>query len=485
MVHRLANERRRLDELAHGDMTIRASLSLTHDGLDRQSRRLFGLLSMADGLTLPGWTAGAVLDDDSPYPSDLLEPLVDVQLLDVTAVENTGEFRYRYQDMVRLFAREQLPAEADPAEQGAALERMLGGWLAIAEQAHRQVYGGDFTVLHGSAPRWQPPPKYVEQVLVEPLEWLDGEHANLCAAVTQAATAGLDELCWDLAVTLVTLFESRGYLDDWERTHQDALAATRAAGNPRGTAALLASLGTLYIDRGQLARSRPVLLEALAAFEGLDDPGGRAMCQRDLGLLDRTAGDHDAAFVRYTAALREFDRVDDPVGRAIVLTQSAPILYGRDQVTEAYGRLAEAMDIYQKVGYTDGIPHALRRIGQFQLMSGKLETAAATLAEVLNMVRRSRDVIGEGYVLCSLGEVNAAAGRPDQARVFFQQALTLREQIMDHSGAAEVRLALARTLRSLGESSQAAELLEVAIATFDERGMVRERLTAEKEAGRG
>jgi DNA-binding SARP family transcriptional activator/tetratricopeptide (TPR) repeat protein len=485
MVHRLANERRRLDELAHGDMTIRASLSLTHDGLDRQSRRLFGLLSMADGLTLPGWTAGAVLDDDSPYPSDLLEPLVDVQLLDVTAVENTGEFRYRYQDMVRLFAREQLPAEADPAEQGAALERMLGGWLAIAEQAHRQVYGGDFTVLHGSAPRWQPPPKYVEQVLVEPLEWLDGEHANLCAAVTQAATAGLDELCWDLAVTLVTLFESRGYLDDWERTHQDALAATQLAGNVRGTAALLASLGTLYIDRGQLARSRPVLLEALAAFEGLDDPGGRAMCQRDLGLLDRTAGDHDAAFDRYTTALREFDRVDDPVGRAIVLTQSAPILYERDQVTEAYGRLAEAMDIYQKVGYTDGIPHALRRIGQFQLMSGKLETAAATLAEVLNMVRRSRDVIGEGYVLCSLGEVNAAAGRPDQARVFFQQALTLREQIMDHSGAAEVRLALARTLRSLGESSEAARLLEVAIATFDERGMVRERHTAEKEAGRG
>jgi DNA-binding SARP family transcriptional activator/tetratricopeptide (TPR) repeat protein len=482
MVHRLANERRRLDELVHGDMTIRASLSLTHDDLDRQSRRLFGLLSMADGLTLPGWTAGAVLDDDSPSPSDLLEPLVDVQLLDVTAVEHTGEFRYRYQDMVRLFAREQLPAEADAVTQHAALARMLGGWLAIAEQAHRQVYGGDFTVLHGSAPRWQPPPKYVEQVLVEPLEWLDGEHANLCAAVTQAAMAGLAELSWDLAVTLVTLFEARGYLDDWERTHQDALMATQLAGNVRGTAALLSSLGTLYIQRGQHSRSRSVLIEALAMFEELDDAHGLALCQRDLALLDRQAGDDDSAFARYAVALREFDRVDDPVGRAIALTQSAPILYRRGKVAEAHTRLAEAIDIYQTVGYTDGIPHALRRIGQLHLMSGEFETTAATMTEVLTMVRHSRDVIGEGYALVSLGEVNAAAGRPAQARVFFQQALTLREQIADHSGAAVVRLELARTLRSLGEQSQAAELLAQAIATFDERGMDRERQAAEQEA---
>jgi tetratricopeptide (TPR) repeat protein len=138
--------------------------------------------------------------------------------------------------------------------------------------------------------------------------------------------------------------------------------------------------------------------------------------------------------------------VDDAVGRAIVLTQSAPILYDRGQVAEANAGLAEAMDIYQAVGYTLGSAHTLRWIGVFQLRSGDFETAAATLGEVLAVVRDSRDVIGEGYALVSLGEVNAAAGRPEQARAFFQQALTLRERIMDHSGAAAVRLELARTL---------------------------------------
>ena len=59
--------------------------------------------------------------------TNLLEPLVDVQLLDVTAVETTGEFRYRYQGMVRLFAAEQLAAQGDPAGRDAAQRRMLGG----------------------------------------------------------------------------------------------------------------------------------------------------------------------------------------------------------------------------------------------------------------------------------------------------------------------------------------------------------------------
>lgn len=481
MVRRLANERHRLDELSHGDMTIRASLSLTHDGLNPQARKLFGLLGMAEGPTLPGWAAGAVLDDDRPYPSDLLEPLVDVQMLDVITVEGTGEFRYRYQDIVRLFARERLGATTSPEDQHAALTRLIGGWLAVAEQAHSRVYGGNFTVVHGDAPRWQPPADHVDQVLAEPLEWMDSEQANLCAVIGHAAKAGLHEACWDLAVTMVTLFESRGYLDDWERTHRDALAATRSAGNTRGTAALLGSLGTLHINQGRSSDSRSALTEAYGLFQELGDPLGLALCQRDLALLDRQAGDDDSALARYGLALKQFDEVSDVVGRAIVLTQRAHILARRGQTAEAHAQLAEAMEIYGGVGYEGGVAHTLRRIGQLQSMSGDHANATRTMADVLEMVRHARDVIGEGHLLCNLGEVNAAAGRYDQARGFFEQALALREQIMDHGGAAAVRLELARILVRLGEPGQAVDLLESAARIFGERGMRRELIAAEQE----
>ncbi|MGW7052613.1 AfsR/SARP family transcriptional regulator [Streptomyces sp. NPDC054887] len=180
MVHRLANERHRLDELTHGEMTMRASLSLTHDGLSPADQRLLRLLSLARGPSLPGWLAGALLDDGRPFPSDLLEPLVDVQMLDVVGMESTGGFRYRFHEIIRVFAREQLAAHDDPATQSAALRRMMGGWMALAEVAHRRIYGGDFTVLHGTAPRWLPPAAHVDELLADPLEWLDSEHANLC-----------------------------------------------------------------------------------------------------------------------------------------------------------------------------------------------------------------------------------------------------------------------------------------------------------------
>ncbi|MDX3659243.1 BTAD domain-containing putative transcriptional regulator [Streptomyces sp. ID05-26A] len=480
MVHRLASERHRLDELAHGEMTIRASLSLTHNGMDRRSRTLFGLLGLAEGPELPGWVAGAVLDDDSRYPSDLLEPLVDVQMLDVTTVERTGEFRYRYQDIVRLFALEKLNADVAPDMRRRAVERVLGGWLALAEQAHRSVYGGDYAVLHGTALRWLPPATYVQQVSGDPLEWLDGEQANLCAAISQAADAGFDEACWDLAVTAATLFESHGYLDDWEKTHEKALQATKAAGNVRGTAAVLSSMGTLHINRGQTTRAHEALTTALATFEELDDPRGLALCRRDLGLLARWSGDDDLALELYAAAMRDLDRSQDLVGRGIVLTHQTDVLCRRGRTDEATAQLLEALMIFEGAGYRNGIPHALRRIGQVQVRAGQHRDALATFTRVLGMVRESRDVIGEGHLLRNLGEVSAALGQDREARSYFEQALAARERIMDHVGAAAIRVDLAPVLARLGESNRASELVLTAVQIFGARGMEREREAAEQ-----
>ncbi|GAA3285528.1 BTAD domain-containing putative transcriptional regulator [Streptomyces lavendulae] len=483
MVHRLANERHRLDELTHGEMTMRASLSLTHDGLAAEDRRLLRLLSLAQGQTLPGWLAGALLDDPRPFASDLLEPLVDVQMLDVVGMESTGGFRYRFHEIIRVFAREQLAAHHEAADQHAATARMLGGWMSLAEQAHRRIYGGDFTVLHGSAPRWEPPSECVDELLVDPLGWLDSEHGNLVQAVEHAAREQMDELCWDLATTLATLFEGRGYLDDWERTHLLALDSVRAAGNTRGTAALLSSLGVLHLGRSQSEESRSALTTALGLFLELEDRQGQALCHRDLALLERMRGNEDHALSLYDRALRDFDQAGDVVGRAIVLTQSAHIWMRRGQSSAAQTRLDEALGIYRSVGYTGGQARTLRRAGQLLQGQGEHERAVTTYTEVLELCRESGDVIGEGHLLRDLGHAHAEMGRCEAARGFYAQALSVREQIMDQGGAALVRLDLARLLTAnggAGERSRSRELLESAVRAFRDRGMERELAEAER-----
>jgi tetratricopeptide (TPR) repeat protein len=303
-------------------------------------------------------------------------------------------------------------------------------------------------------------------LLADPLGWLAGEQENLCAAVVQGAAAGLDELAWDLAATSATLFEARGLLDDWERTHTAALTATRAAGNTLGTAVLLSSLGTQHLTAGQPGRSHKLLTEALDLFVELDQPVGLGLCRRDLALLARRTGDEDLAMELYSRSLRDFDRADDVVGRASVLTQRALVLMQQDRIAATRGDLSEAIGIYRDLSYTGGIMRAMRRVGQVQSRAGEHDAAVRTLTEVLAMVRDSRDVIGEGHLLHNLGEVNAAAGRPDAAREYFEQALALRETIMDHRGVVAVRADLAAVLEQLGQSGRANQLLGQAVTGF-------------------
>lgn len=480
MVHRLANERHRLDELAHGEMTMRASLSLTYEGLAPGDRSLLRLLSMAQAPTLPSWLAGALLDDHRPFPSDLLEPLVDVQMLDVAGME-TGGFRYRFHEIIRVYAREQLAVQHPPEERKAAFARMAGGWMHLAQQAHRKVYGGDFTVLHGDAPRWEPPAAYTDEALADPLAWLDAEQGALCGMVEHAADEGLHDLCWDLAISLVTLFEVRGHYDLWERTHRIALAAVRKAGNLRGTAAIRASLGSLYMSRNQYDTARQALHSALDVFQALDEPMGEALCRRDMALIARTGGDDTTALELYGRSLADFDRAGDVVGRAIVLTQSAHIRMRQGEIDTAQRQLDEALDIYEGIGYTGGRARTLRRVGQLLLEQGRSDLAVLTFTEVLELCRDSGDVIGEGHLLRDLGHAFTVMGRPDRARDFFDRAVSAREQIMDFSGGALARLDLARLLTT--EPGRSRELLAPAVEVFRDRRMARELTEAERLLG--
>ncbi|MEO3784418.1 AfsR/SARP family transcriptional regulator [Actinocorallia sp. B10E7] len=92
LVFRLADEDRRLGELAHGDLDVRPGLAASHAGLSARARGVFARL--ADG------------SFDRGEPDDLLEELVDARLLEVVRCEDSGQMRFRPPGLVRCFARE-------------------------------------------------------------------------------------------------------------------------------------------------------------------------------------------------------------------------------------------------------------------------------------------------------------------------------------------------------------------------------------------
>ncbi|PWV44301.1 AfsR/SARP family transcriptional regulator [Nocardiopsis sp. L17-MgMaSL7] len=483
MVNRLSDERHRLDELTHGELGVRASLSLTYDGMDDVTRRTLRLFALADGPNQPGWIAGALLDDRRRYPSDLLEPLVDAQMLDVTGIDPGGDPRYRFHDIIRLFARERLLDQEPGPDRHAALGRLVGGWLGLVDEANRRIHGGDYLLLHGEGTRWHPPRALTEAALADPMEWLEREQDNLYAAVDTAARAGLDELCWDLAVSLLTLFGRRCHPDEWALTNQRAMEAVRAAGNLRGMAAITFSNGCLYLDQRKNDEARAAMTAALKGFTGLEDALGRAKCLRELAHLANVDGDRERALDFGEQAYEVFESIGDVagMGRTLLLTGHVRLAMGEEE--RGMVELQRAREHAETTGDPRSRAQVLRRIGQYSLLKGDHREALGILTESFELVRELRDPIGEGYLLHDLGRVCGLLGRSGEARRFLGRSLAVREQIRDGAGAAEVGLDLARLLQGLGESGQAVELAERVAGVFAERGMESKHAEAVRIAG--
>lgn len=135
LADRLRDERQRLNELRTGDLEVRASFALSYDGQPAPERRAFRLLGVLDLPEFAAWVAAALLDRPVEQAADLLERLVDAQLLEPAGEDPSGEIRYRFHDLLRVFARERLRDEEPPESRQAALNRALRAYLVLTERA--------------------------------------------------------------------------------------------------------------------------------------------------------------------------------------------------------------------------------------------------------------------------------------------------------------------------------------------------------------
>lgn len=466
MVRRLTDEGRRLDELALSGIAIRTTLSLSYNSLSGDAQRLFTRLGLLGTADFGSWAAAPLLDADAETATEVLETLVDACLLEVRVCE-CGSPRYRLHDLIRIYALERL-AEEPIVERSAALERMLGCWLSLAEEAHRRRYGGDYVVLHGAAARWILPPDVVEELLSDPLGWLRAEHAGLVSAIVQAAQAGLDELCWDLAMTSVTLFEADYQVSDWRKTHQAALEATRRAGNLRGQAAILCSLGSLEVGvRAGIAAQ--YLDPALRIFDELHDTHGRALTLGLLAFVDRLGGHYEEALARYQQALAGFRAVGDLVGEVDMLTSMAQVEIAREQFDVVEELLDRALAICQSTRAPRITAQTEYRLGEFYLHTGDLERAERFFRSVLQAVSDD-DPVGAAYALQGTGIVRTRRGQYALAEADLRAALRAARRVGDSLVLGRVLLAYTELYLVMDRPDSARSMIDEGLAVFAEIG---------------
>ncbi|WP_067182550.1 AfsR/SARP family transcriptional regulator [Microtetraspora niveoalba] len=444
LAERLEDETRRLDELKHGGMGIRASISMTYESTSEEAKQLFRRLAILDFAAFSPWVSAALLDRPLHKAQDLLDDLADAQLIETIGVGRGVHSQYRFHDLIRVFAREQLAATEPATERKAALGRALGALLFLAEAAHHMEYGGDYVQIHSNASRWPLPSALVDQIVSAPLFWYEQERLTLVSGIRHAAQAGFVELAWDLAISTVTLFESREYLDDWRDTHKIALAAARRAGDVRGQAAMLYSLGSLYIAEQRFAEARDNFDSAVALFEEVGDDQGIALVIRNVALVDRMTGRFEEAAVHNEQALKIFRKTGDRIAAAYVINNLAQLRLETDDLHGARELLGEALKLSQEGGSRRVEAQVLHGMGHMLLESGDLVGALKVFEQARAVVRDMGDRTGEAYALQGLGLAQLRLGKHELAEITLRHALTL-------AGTANHRLAEGRIKFALGE----------------------------------
>jgi DNA-binding SARP family transcriptional activator/tetratricopeptide (TPR) repeat protein len=468
MVERLADERRRLDELDLEGASIRATLELSYHSLSKEAQNLLDRLSLLDQVDFPEWVSAPLLDMSAASAEDVLDELVSSGLVEARATHDRT-VRYRMHDMVRLFAREKLAGTHRSADRLAAIRRYIGCWLALVGEAHRRHHGGDFYLVRGDGERWPLPENLTDRLLASPMQWFHQERNGLVEAILLSSRARLDELCWDLAVESVTFFELGLYPDDWYQTHEAALAVTRGAGNNRGTAALLYSLGMRSMNRG-IEESRRYLRQSLELWDQLDDTHGRALALAGLANADRLIGDFDAAQVNYDLALSCFEEVGDLAGLASVLRGQGQIAMERDHPEAAHELLERSIAVSSAAGAERDVTQSLYYSAEFLWRSGDFARAEDRLHQVHGKTHGTGDIVGEGYSLLGLAITRTRMGTLSQAESDLLHAQTLAERSGDVLLQGRIMLAKADLDATSGRTTRARASLAEAVEAFSRLG---------------
>lgn len=465
-VVRLSDQRRRLDELSEGDAQIRANFWLGYRDLPPDAARMYRRLGLLDIPDFVPWVGAALLDIGTNEAEDLVEQLVDAQLLEVRGRDATGEVRYHFHDLLRLYAAERCEAEDSPEDRLAALARAFGCLMALVEEAHRREYGGDYTLIHGSAPRWRPEADVVNWLLRNPLQWLSAERLTILSAIRQAGSLELHELCWDMAHTATTLFENGNWQGDWLATCDWALKATRKAGNIRGEAATLYSLATLRMSQHRYTDAFDMFGVALALFERADDRHGYALALRNVAWLNGVNGDFGTAITRYEHARATFREVGDRGAEAHVLSNMARIELERGKIAASKRLIEDAVSISRAIGNHRTESQALYLLGEMFLAEGQHDKAQDTFGEVLSRVREHDDAVGMAHAFLGLGETQMGQGRFKEAEASLQASLRSAGEVTDRLVEARACLVLGKLAAVQADPSQAISHFRAALRLF-------------------
>ncbi|QGZ49469.1 MULTISPECIES: AfsR/SARP family transcriptional regulator [Streptomyces] len=460
---KLADERRRLDELQAGDLAVKATFELGYGQLEPAQARAFRLLGLADGPDISLTAAAAVLDLPLHDTEDLLEALVDTSLL-----ESAAPGRYRYHDLVRLYARACADRdEQPPAERERALSRLLDFYLSTAARVYAIERPGDRLVDHLE------PTEYEGLTFTDrhaAQDWLYAEANCLLACVRQSAGAGTLRRAVDLLWASLDLAESGANSKEYEAVAAGLREAARDTGDTRAEGRAANALAYVHHYQGRFDQADYEAEEALGLARSVADPLPGCWAANNRGAIALYQMRYDDGEKHLAWAITQFRHCDDRAGEAAALCNLSRIYLATGRTAEAVRLAQQGADRYDEMGHALKGANGRYALGMALTASGQLTAAAARLREALAVFRDSRQRLWEGMTLFRIAEVDIAARQYAAAASGAEMALTVLRDIGGEWRRGNVLMVLGRALNGIGQPGRAQVCWQESLSIYEELG---------------
>ncbi|MEU8621266.1 BTAD domain-containing putative transcriptional regulator [Streptomyces sp. NPDC048623] len=467
---KLGDERRRLDELQAGDLAVKATFELGYGQLEPAQARAFRLLGLADGPDISLAAAAAVLDLPEWQTEDLLEALVDTSLL-----ESAAPGRYRYHDLVRLYARAcagvphakgQGSDEQPPAERDLALSRLLDFYLSTAAQVYAIERPGDRTVDHLETTAHA---GLVFSAAGQALDWLHAEAECVLGCAQQSLGRPFLRRAVDLLMAAKDLAESGANAHRYETAAKAVRDAARGFGDARSEGRARTTLSQVYSTAGRFEEAAEEARIADELSRDSQDPWTLANAPNERGILALYENRHADAEDHLSKAREAFRADANHPGEASALCNLSRVHLATGRVAGAVDLAKQGIAIYESAdaGLALRLANGKYALGLALTAAGQTSRARDVLTEALAVFQESRQQLWHGMTLFRLAEVHLTDRKHAAAASSAEQALSVLHGIGGDWRRANILTVLGRSLAGLGQIDRARACWGDALAVFE------------------
>ncbi len=499
---------------AHRQSAVRQAFEFSYRALSRPARHAFRLLSLVPGDDLTEGELAVLAEVPGPEAERLLAELATVHL-----IEERNPGRYRFHDLLRLYARSCCAAEERAPDSKSARIRLLDWYLRRVDAAAHLLYPQMMRLPRANAPPIGRADAFAGNTSAgntsadntfasntsadntfagnaftgnaEALAWLDEGRGNLVSAVRECARTGPHRMAWRLADALRGYFDLRRYLPDFSLVAQSALDAATCCGDDHVMAFAQRNIAHFHYLAGHTGQTIVPLREALAASRRAGWVRAEANNLGAIGVLRLQQGDLPAAAGSLHEAHILSRRLGDPVGEANALDNLGEVYLQWGRLPLATSHFRRALAPYRLAGTDSGTAHALVGLANSLHAQGNHGEAQEHATAALARYRKVGNVTGELRALRTLAAIHADTASLDLARQEAGDALNLARRTNDRAEAATVLITLGAIEFSAGALESAdltyTQALELALgsgARYPEAEACLGRATVRSRLGR-